>query len=94
MIIYNNIVHPVVLSRAPLRSMIIIIIGKTDSIHHHHLKGKFETATVPELRQTPVYTNPSGWWWCIESVFRIIVVISFVCTIITIIMIMNLFVCI
>ena len=45
-------------------------IGKTDSIHHHHLKGNFETATVPELRQKPLYTTPSGWWWCIESVFR------------------------
>ena len=44
--------------------------GKTDSIHHHHLKGNFETATVPELRQKPLYTTPSGWWWCIESVFR------------------------
>ena len=48
-----------------------IISGKTDSIHHHHLKGNFETATVPELRQKPLYTTPSGWWWCIESVFRI-----------------------
>ncbi len=46
-------------------------IGKTDSIHHHHhLKGDFETATVLELRQKPLYTTPSGWWWCIESVFR------------------------
>ena len=49
-----------------------IILGKTDSIHHHHLKGNFETATVPELRQKPLYTTPSGWWWCIESVFRVI----------------------
>ena len=31
----------------------------------------FDAETVPELRQKPPYTTPSGWWWCIESVFRI-----------------------
>ena len=44
--------------------------GKRDSLHHHLLEVMFETATVPELRQTLLYTTPSGWWWCIDSVFR------------------------
>ena len=46
--------------------------GKRDSIHNHLLEVTFETATVLELRQTLLYTTPSGrwWWWCIESVFR------------------------
>ena len=57
--------------------------GKKDSIHHHLLlEVPFETAIVLELRQKPLYTTPSGWWWCwwcwwcwwwwwcIESVFR------------------------
>ena len=48
------------------------IIGKRDSIHHHLLEVTFGTATVSELRQRLLYTTPSGWWWCIESVFRII----------------------
>ena len=44
-------------------------VGKRDSIHL--LEVIFETATVPELRQQLLYTTPSGWWrWCIESVFR------------------------
>ena len=33
----------------------------------------FETATVPELRQKLLYTTPSGWWFCTESVFRIFI---------------------
>ena len=41
--------------------------GKRDSIHHHLLEVIFETATVPELRQTILYTTPSG-WWRIESI--------------------------
>ena len=44
--------------------------GKRDSIHHHLPEVIVETATVPELRQKLLYTTPSGWWWCIESVFR------------------------
>ena len=44
--------------------------GKTDSIHHHLLDVNLEIATVPELRQKLLYTTLSGWWWCIESVFR------------------------
>ena len=45
--------------------------GKRDSIHHHLLEVIFETATVPESRQKLLYTTPSGWWWRIESVFRV-----------------------
>ena len=43
--------------------------GKTDSIHHHLLEAISETATVLEFRQGFLYTPPSGWWWCLESVF-------------------------
>ena len=32
--------------------------GKTYSIHHHHLKGNLETATVPELRQKASIHHP------------------------------------
>ena len=53
-------------------------IGKTDSIHHHLLEVTFETDPLPELRQYPLYTTHSGWWWCIESVFRGIVQSSLV----------------
>ena len=45
--------------------------GKRDSIHRHLLEVISETATVPELRQKLLYTTPSGWWWCIESVSRV-----------------------
>ena len=44
------------------------LIGKRDSIHHHLLEVTSETATVLELRRKPLYTTPSGWWWCIQSV--------------------------
>ena len=44
--------------------------GKRDSIHHHLLEAIPETANVLELRQKLLYTTPSGWWLCIESVFR------------------------
>ena len=45
-------------------------VGKRDSILHHLLETISETASVLELRQKLLYTTPSGWWWCIESVFR------------------------
>ena len=45
--------------------------GKRDSIHHHLLEVIFETATLPELGLKLLYTTSSGWWWCIESVFRV-----------------------
>ena len=48
-----------------------VISGKRDSIHHHLLEVTFETATVPESRQKLLDTTRSGWWWCIESVFRV-----------------------
>ena len=48
-----------------------IIIVKTYSVHPHILKVIFETATVTLLRQKPLYTTPSEWRWCLESVFRI-----------------------
>ena len=49
-----------------------LVPGKTDSIHHELLEAIHETATVLELRQTLLYTTPSGWWWwwCLKSVFR------------------------
>ena len=47
------------------------ISGKRDSIHHHLPDAISETANVLELRQKLLYTTPSGWWGCIESVFRI-----------------------
>ena len=39
-------------------------------IHHHLLDTMFEADTVPDLRQKPLYTTPSGWWWCEDSLFR------------------------
>ena len=48
------------------------ILWKSDSIHHHLLEVTCETANVLELKQKLLYTTPSGWWWCIESVFRIL----------------------
>ena len=47
----------------------IVIVGR-EILYHHHLEATFETATATELRQKTLYTTPSGWWWCIESVFR------------------------
>ena len=47
------------------------ISGKRDSIHHHLLETISETAHVLELRQKLLCATPSGWWRCIESVFRI-----------------------
>ena len=44
--------------------------GNRDSIHHHLQEAIFETATVPESRRKLLYSTPSGWWWCTESVFR------------------------
>ena len=44
--------------------------GKRDSKHHHLLEAISETAKVLELRHKLLYTTPSGWSWCIESVFR------------------------
>ena len=49
-------------------------VGKGDSIHHHLLEAVSETANVLELRQKLLYTTPSGWWWCIKSVFRYFIV--------------------
>ena len=45
--------------------------GKRDPVHHRLLETISETATVLELKQQLLYTTPSGWWWRIESVFRI-----------------------
>ena len=42
--------------------------GKRDSIHHQLLE---EIAAVLESRQKPLHATPSGWRWCIEPVFRI-----------------------
>ena len=57
--------------RASRLASITVLCGKRDSIHHHLLEGTFETATVLELREKPLYSAPSGWWWCIDSVFRL-----------------------
>ena len=38
-------------------------LGNIYSIHHHLLELTFETANVLELKQQPLYTTPSGWWW-------------------------------
>ena len=39
-------------------------------IHTASMRFYTPTATVQELRQKPLYTTPSGRWWCIESVLR------------------------
>ena len=38
---------------------------------HHLLDAISETANVQELRQKLLHTTPSGWWWRIESLFRV-----------------------
>ena len=45
---------------------------KRDSIHHHLLEALSETAHVLELKQIPLCTTPSGWWWCLKSLFRLL----------------------
>ena len=51
------------------------LLGR-EILYHHLLEAISETATVLELRQQLLYTTPSGWWRCIRSLFRTIVIWS------------------
>ena len=44
-------------------------------MHHHLPEVIFETATALELRRKLPYISPSGWWWHVESLFRIMIII-------------------